>query len=102
MYEGAAILFPLAGAHKAACSVNHGSGRLLARGEAKRKLEHKQQRIDEEMATVSRTFAGVTIEGVVGNHKHVPLDECGHVYKDLDSVLAVLEAEGIARVSQRL
>jgi tRNA-splicing ligase RtcB len=102
MYAGAAILFPLAGAYKAACSVNHGSGRLLARGEAKRKLEHKQQRIDEEMATVSRTFAGVTIEGVVGNHKHVPLDECGHVYKDLDSVLAVLEAEGIARVSQRL
>jgi tRNA-splicing ligase RtcB len=40
MYEGAAILFRLAGAHKSAFSVNHGSGRLLARGEAKRKLEH--------------------------------------------------------------
>jgi tRNA-splicing ligase RtcB len=102
MYEGAAILFPLPGAHKSACSVNHGSGRLLARGEAKRKLEHKQQRIDDEMATVRRTFAGVSVEGIVGNHTHVPLDECAHVYKDLDEVLAVLEAEGIARVAHRL
>ena len=102
MYEGAAILFPLPGAYKSACSVNHGSGRLLARGEAKRKLEHKQQRIDDEMATVQRTFAGVAIEGIVGNHKHVPLDECAHVYKDLDEVLAVLEAEEIARVAHRL
>jgi tRNA-splicing ligase RtcB len=102
MYEGAAILFPLPGAHKSACSVNHGSGRLLARGEAKRKLEHKQQRIDEEMATVQRTFAGVPIEGIVGNQRHVPLDECAHVYKDLDEVLGVLEAEGIARVANRL
>ena len=102
MYEGAAILFPLPGAHQSACSVNHGSGRLLGRGEAKRKLEHRQQRIDDEMATVKRTFAGVPIEGIVGNHRHVPLDECAHVYKDLDEVLAVLEAEGIARVAQRL
>jgi tRNA-splicing ligase RtcB len=101
-YEGAAILFPLPGAHKSACSVNHGSGRLLARGEAKRKLEAKQQRIDDEMATVQRTFGGVSVEGIVGNHKHVPLDECAHVYKDLDEVLAVLEAEGIARVAHRL
>jgi tRNA-splicing ligase RtcB len=102
MYEGAAILFPLPGAHKSACSVNHGSGRLLARGEAKRKLAHKQERIDEEMATVNRTFAGVPIEGIVGNHRHVPLDECAHVYKNLDEVLDVLEAEGIARVANRL
>jgi tRNA-splicing ligase RtcB len=102
MYEGAAILFPLPGAHKSACSVNHGSGRLLGRGEAKRKLEHEQKRIDDEMANVKRTFAGVPVEGIVGNHKHVPLDECAHVYKDLDAVLAVLEAEGIARVAHRL
>ena len=31
-----------------------------------------------------------------------PLDECGHVYKDLDEVLRVLETEGIARVANRL
>ncbi len=102
MYEGAAILFPLEGAYKSACSVNHGSGRLLARGEAKRRLEHKQLRIDDEMASVQRTFAGVIVEGIVSNHRHVPLDECAHVYKDLDEVLAVLEAEEIARVAHRL
>lgn len=102
MYEGAAILFPGSGAYKSACSVNHGSGRLLARGEAKRKLGPRQAHIDREMATIQRTFNGVQIEGIVGNHKKTPLDECGHVYKDLDSVLAVLEAEDIARVEHRL
>jgi tRNA-splicing ligase RtcB len=102
MYEGAAILFPLQGAYATACSVNHGSGRILARGEAKRKLEHKQLRIDEEMATVQRTFGGVAVEGIVQNHAHTPLDECAHVYKDLDAVLGVLEDSGIARVEHRL
>ena len=102
MYEGAAILFPLPGAYATACSVNHGSGRILARGEAKRKLEHKQLRIDEEMAKVQRTFGGVPVEGIVQNHAHTPLDECAHVYKDLDAVLGVLEDSGIARVEHRL
>lgn len=102
MYEGAAILFPMEGAHKSACSVNHGSGRVMARGEATRKLKHRQDKIDEEMATVKRTFNGVQIEGIIGNHKHTPLDECGHVYKDLDEVLDVLESEGIARVAHRM
>jgi tRNA-splicing ligase RtcB (3'-phosphate/5'-hydroxy nucleic acid ligase) len=102
MYDGAAILFPQEGASKSCFSVNHGSGRILARGEAKRKLEHKQLYIDEEMSKVQRTFGGVPIEGVVINHKHVPLDECSHVYKDLDAVLAVLEGENIAKVAHRL
>lgn len=102
MYEGAAILFPEKDAYKSACSVNHGSGRIMARGKAKRQLEHKQERIDEEMATVKRTFNGVGIEGIVSNHRHIPLDECAHVYKDLDEVLGVLEAEKIARVAHRL
>jgi len=102
MYHGAAILFAEPGAYKSACSVNHGSGRLMGRGDAKRKLEHKQDRIDNEMKTVQRVFDGVTIEGIVGNHKHTPLDECGHVYKDLDEVLGVLEVTGIARVAHRM
>jgi tRNA-splicing ligase RtcB (3'-phosphate/5'-hydroxy nucleic acid ligase) len=102
MYTGAAILFPSAGAKKTACSVNHGSGRVMARGKAKRQLEHKQLRIDEEMATVERVFDGTKIEGIVTNSKHVPLDECKDVYKDLDEVLRVLEAEDVARVDKRL
>jgi tRNA-splicing ligase RtcB (3'-phosphate/5'-hydroxy nucleic acid ligase) len=102
MFDGAAILFPSAGAYMAGCSVNHGSGRTMARGQAKRKLEHKQLFIDEEMSKVQRTFAGIPIEGVVTNHNHIPIDECRYVYKDLDAVLAVLEDENIARVTHRL
>ena len=102
MYHGAAVLFAEAGAHKSACSVNHGSGRVLGRGAAKKQLEARQDAIDHEMKTVKRTFAGVEVEGIVGNHKHTPLDECSHVYKDLDEVLSVLEMTGIARVAHRL
>ncbi len=102
MYDGAAILFPQAGAYKSACSVNHGSGRKLGRGKAKKQLERLQGEINNEMATVQRTFNGVQIEGIMSNHRNIPLDECAHVYKDLDSVLGVLEDEGIARVQNRL
>jgi tRNA-splicing ligase RtcB len=102
MLSGSAILFGQQEAYKSACSVNHGSGRTLARGKAKRQLEHKQLRIDQEMATIKRTFNGVSIEGIIGNYKHVPLDESDEVYKDLDEVLGVLESEGIARVAHRL
>ena len=102
MYEGAAILYPQKDAYKSACSVNHGSGRIMARGEAKRKLDHKQKYIDDQMATVKRTFNGVQIEGIMSNHRHIPLDECGAVYKDLDGVLDVLKAENIATVANRL
>lgn len=102
MYSGAAILFPLEGAYQSGCSVNHGSGRMMARGKAKRSLAHKQEAIDQEMATVVRSLGGVEVEGIIGNTKKTPLDECGHVYKDLDEVLSVLETNKIARVAHRL
>jgi tRNA-splicing ligase RtcB len=102
MREGAAILFPLAGAYRSGCSVNHGAGRVLARGQAKRDLAPLQADIDREMRSLTRTLGGVPIRGIVGNTERTPLDECGHVYKDLDEVLRVLEAEGIAEVAHRL
>lgn len=102
MYDGAAILFPKEGAYKSGCSVNHGSGRLMARGEAKRNLKHKQEYIDKQMHDVKRKLGGAEIRGIVGNTKKTPLDECGHVYKNLDEVLAVLEAENIAEVKHRM
>ena len=102
MYQGAAILFPLDGAYASGCSVNHGAGRVLARGQAKRELAAVHDRIDAEMRNVTRTLGGVEIRGIVGNTERTPLDECAHVYKDLDAVLRVLEDEGIARVAQRL
>jgi tRNA-splicing ligase RtcB len=102
MYDGAAILFARGGATKSAFSVNHGAGRQLARGEAKRSLERVHDEIDREMRDVERDFAGTPIRGIVGNTFRTPLDECARVYKNLDDVLAVLEAEGIAEVTHRL
>ncbi len=104
MLDGAAVLYPLEGAYKSACSVNHGSGRVLGRGEAKRQLEASHDAIDAEMNEVTRTFGPekVKVRGVVSNMRRTPLDECGKVYKDLDAVLGVLDREGIARVERRL
>lgn len=102
MFDGAAILTPGEGARTSGFSVNHGSGRLLGRGKAKRKFASQQDRIDNEMGNVQRDFAGVQIEGIVMNTKKTPLDECARVYKDLDEVLAVLAVGDIARVDRRL
>ncbi|MCL2776712.1 MAG: RtcB family protein [Polyangiaceae bacterium] len=102
MFHGAAILFAEPGASRSGFSVNHGSGRHMARGAAKRELEASQHEIDHEMKSVVRELGGVKITGIVGNTKKTPLDECGRVYKNLDEVLSVLEAEGIARVAHRM
>ncbi len=102
MLAGAAILFPREGAYRSGCSVNHGSGRVLGRKQAKRELEAIHDEIDAEMRTITRTLGGVEITGIVGNTERTPLDECGHVYKDLDAVLRVLEEEGVAEVARRL
>lgn len=102
MRDGAAIMYPLKGAFESGCSVNHGSGRVLGRGAAKRELEHRHDEIDREMRNIKRVLGGVEITGIVGNTERTPLDECGHVYKDLDEVLRVLEAEGIAKIAHRL
>jgi tRNA-splicing ligase RtcB len=102
MFAGAAILFPKAGAAESGFSVNHGSGRLLGRGQAKRELACLQEDIDAKMADVRRTFGGVEIEGIVLNTPETPLDECGEAYKDLDEVLRVLEVEGVAEIAHRL
>lgn len=102
MFHGAAVLFAEPGAHVSACSVNHGSGRVLGRGAAKRQLETRQGEINDEMRDVRRTFGGVEIRGILTNTGDVVLDECGHVYKDLDAVLDVLVAAGIAKVSRRM
>jgi tRNA-splicing ligase RtcB (3'-phosphate/5'-hydroxy nucleic acid ligase) len=102
MLSGAAILFPEAGARRAGFSVNHGAGRTMGRGHARRELSHIHDEIDREMATIQRTLGGVEVTGIIGNTRRTPLDECGHVYKDLDAVISVLEREGIARLAHRL
>ena len=102
MMDGAAILYPLEGAYRSGCSVNHGAGRLMARGKAKRELAEIHDDIDAEMRNITRTLGGVEVRGIVGNTERTPLDECGHVYKELDEVLRVLEMEGIATVAHRM
>ncbi len=102
MRDGAAILTPLQGAYKSGCSVNHGAGRKIGRREAKRKLSHKQQYIEEEMATITRKLGGTTVRGIVRNQNKVSVDESAYAYKNLDDVLAVLEDEGIAKIDRRL
>lgn len=102
MRDGAAILYPLQGAYASGCSVNHGSGRRMGRAQAKSELAELQEVIDQDMAQITRMLGGVEIRGIVGNTPKTPLDECGHVYKDLDQVLAVLTESGIARLERRL
>jgi tRNA-splicing ligase RtcB len=102
MRDGAAILFSEPGAVNSAYSVNHGSGRKLPRGKAKRDLEGQQSQIDDDMLNIERTLGGVSIKGIATNNEHIPLDECCHVYKSLDEVLAVLVENRIARISNRL
>jgi tRNA-splicing ligase RtcB len=102
MYDGAAILYPLEGAYGSGCSVNHGSGRTMARGEARREFAPVQSMINDEMAEVTRTLGGVAVKGIMSNHANIPLDECCHVYKDLNTVLDVLVQNGVARLDARL
>lgn len=102
MFAGAAVLFPGGESAKSGYSVNHGSGRLMGRGAAKRELSSLQKDIDIEMGTVVRTLGGVDIRGILSNCANTPVDECGHVYKDLDEVLQVLVEENIATIHRRL
>ena len=58
--------------------------------------------VNEEMAEIVRVFDGVEVKGIVCNHDNIPLVECRYVYKDLDTVLDILDANGIARIDTRL
>ena len=90
MRKGSAILYALPGASESAFSVNHGSGRLMSRGAAKRSLD--QATIDADMAAA----------GILINTRQTPIDESGPCYKDLDKVLATIEEAGLATVAHRL
>jgi tRNA-splicing ligase RtcB (3'-phosphate/5'-hydroxy nucleic acid ligase) len=90
METGSAILFAEGGASKSIYSVNHGSGRRISRGEARRVLDQKET--DRRMAEA----------GILLNTRETPLDESGPCYKDLEEVLATVEVAGLARVDRRL
>lgn len=90
METGSAILFAEAGASESLYSVNHGAGRRLSRGAARRELSQKDT--DLRMAKL----------GVVLNTRATPLDESGPCYKDLEQVLGAVELAGLATVHRRL
>lgn len=90
MKTGAAILYAEPGAVASAYSVNHGSGRLMSRGAAKRSFD--QAAIDKEMEELD----------ILTNTRNTPIDESGGCYKDLDAVLATIEMAGLAKVAYRL
>jgi len=90
MQTGSAILYAEEGASKSIYSVNHGSGRLMSRSEAKRRL--KQRDVNEAMARAD----------ILVNTRDVPIDESGPCYKDLNQVLGVVETAGLAKVAKRL
>ncbi|MFT5434371.1 MAG: hypothetical protein ACI9OJ_005084 [Myxococcota bacterium] len=71
----------------------------MGRGQARKDFKEIQTLVNDEMSSVTRTLGGVVVKGTMSNHPNIPVDECKHVYKDLDEVIAVLTANGIARVA---
>ena len=90
MQTGSAILYAEPGASKSIYSVNHGSGRLMSRSAARKRLD--QTRVNQEMAK----------QDILINTRNVPIDESGPCYKDLEQVLGVVETAGLAKVVKRL
>ncbi len=85
------ILRPCAGAVRSGFSVNHGAGRRMSRGEAKRSLS--QEKVDEQYRR----------EGIIVNDDdHVPLDESAQCYKRCEDVVAVVVGAGLATIEHRL
>ncbi|MEI7895081.1 MAG: RtcB family protein [Myxococcales bacterium] len=85
------VLRPQQGAVKSAYSVNHGAGRRLSRGEAKRQLS--QEKVDDQYRR----------DGILVNEDgRVPLDESGACYKSSDEVVSAVVSAGLAKVEYRL
>lgn len=85
------ILTPEPGAVKSAYSVNHGAGRRISRGEAKRQLDQRQ--VNEQYR---RDGVVVNLDG------DVPLDESSQCYKRSDEVIAAVVDAGLARIASTL
>jgi len=85
------ILRPLPGAVESAYSVNHGAGRRISRGEAKRALS--QEKVDEQYRR----------DGILVNDDgRVPIDESSACYKRCGEVIDVVTRAKLARVEHTL
>lgn len=85
------ILQPQLGAEKSAYTVNHGAGRRMSRGQARRTLD--QQTVDAEYAA----------DGILVNTDgHVPIDESVAAYKSSREVIEAVEQAGLAEIGHEL
>lgn len=89
MGTSSALLTPV-DSEKSLYSVNHGCGRVMSRGNAKRTLN--QEVLDKEMDDFD----------ILYNSRHVPIDESLHCYKDIDEVLDTVEQANLAKVDVKL
>ncbi|HUP26993.1 MAG TPA: RtcB family protein, partial [Chloroflexia bacterium] len=85
------ILRPLAGAVRSGFSVNHGAGRRLSRGAARRGLDQKE---------VNKKYREAGI--IVNANANVPLDESDACYKSSEEVVAAVTGAGLAEIEYRL
>jgi tRNA-splicing ligase RtcB len=85
------ILKPLPGAVKSGFSVNHGAGRRLSRGTARRNLDQKE---------VNRVYRESGV--VVNDNANVPLDESDACYKSSQEVVDAVVQAGLAEIEYRL
>lgn len=85
------ILRPLPGAAKSLYSVNHGCGRRMSRGEAKRSLTQ---------SGVNKQLKGLNV--LVNGGGDVPIDESPNVYKPAAEVIAAVVEAGLAEVAHTL
>lgn len=89
MGTSSAILMPK-DSKKSLYSVNHGCGRVMSRGYARRNLN--QEQINKAMNEMD----------VLYNGWNVPIDESLNCYKNIDEVLATVEGAGLAKVITNL
>jgi len=89
MGTSSAILTPK-DSEKSLHSVNHGCGRVMSRGRAKRTFA--QDVLNKEMDDMD----------ILYNSRNVPIDESLHCYKDIDEVLSTVEGAELAITDIRL
>jgi tRNA-splicing ligase RtcB len=85
------ILRPEAGAVKSGFSVNHGAGRRMSRGAAKRDLKQEE---------VNRQYKEAGI--IVNDNGRVPIDESDACYKSAEEVVSAVVSAGLAEIEYSL
>lgn len=89
MGTSSAVLMPK-DSKKSLYSVNHGCGRVMSRGQARKTLDQSQ--INKAMDDMD----------ILYNGRDVPLDESLNCYKNIDEVLQTVEGAGLAEIITNL